>query len=79
MIGCLRRNLNISSTTVKEQAYKSLVRPSLEYDYSVWDPYNKGEMGQLEKVQRRDARFIINRQQNTSSVGDVLHNLNLLS
>ena len=34
----LRGNINISSTTVKEQAYKSLVRPSLEYACSVWDP-----------------------------------------
>jgi hypothetical protein len=29
-LGLLRRNINISSTKVKEQAYKSLVRPSLE-------------------------------------------------
>ena len=33
----LRRNINISSTKSKEQAYKSLVRPSLEYACSVWD------------------------------------------
>ena len=39
--GFLRRNINISSTTVKEQACKSLVRPSLEYACSVWDPYPK--------------------------------------
>jgi hypothetical protein len=38
-LGFLRRNINISLTTVKEQAYKSLVRPSLEYACSVWDPY----------------------------------------
>jgi len=37
-LGFLRRNLNIGSTSVKEQAYKSLVRPSLEYGFSVWDP-----------------------------------------
>jgi hypothetical protein len=32
---------NISSTSVKEQAYKTLVRPSLEYSCSAWDSYNK--------------------------------------
>ena len=30
ILGFLRRNVNISSTTVKEQACKSLHRPSLE-------------------------------------------------
>ena len=47
-LGFLRRNINISSTTVKEQAYKSLVRPSLEYACSVWDPYTKENKIQLE-------------------------------
>ena len=35
----LKRNLNISSVFMKEQAYISLVRPTLEYACSVWDPY----------------------------------------
>jgi myo-inositol-hexaphosphate 3-phosphohydrolase len=56
--GFLRRNINISSTTVKEQAYKSLVRPSLEYACSVWDPYTKGKKPQLEQVQRMAARLL---------------------
>ena len=38
-LGFLKRNLNINSVYMKEQAYKSLVRPSLEYACSVWDPY----------------------------------------
>ena len=37
-LGFLRRNLNIGSTSVKEQVYKSLVIPLLEYACSVWDP-----------------------------------------
>jgi hypothetical protein len=35
-LGFLRRNVNIGSTSVKAQACKSLVRPSLEYACSVW-------------------------------------------
>jgi hypothetical protein len=38
VLGFLRRNINISSTKVKEQAYNSIVRPSLKYACSVWDP-----------------------------------------
>jgi len=39
-LGFFRLN-NISSTSVKEQAYKTLVGPSLEYSCSAWDSYNK--------------------------------------
>ena len=35
----LRRNLNIHNPKVKAHAYKSLVRPLLEYCCSVWDPH----------------------------------------
>jgi hypothetical protein len=40
----------------------SLVRSSLEYACSSWDSYNKGEIDQLERAQRRAARFLSNRQ-----------------
>jgi len=74
-LGFLRRNLNIGSTSVKEQAYKSLVRPSLEYACSVWDPHLKSDINKIEMVQRRAARYVTNRQRNTSSVGDTLKHL----
>jgi hypothetical protein len=40
-LGFLHRNLHIKSRKIKEQAYKSLVRPQLEYATTVWDPYHK--------------------------------------
>ena len=42
-LGFLHCNLNSGSTSIKEQAYKSLVRPSLEYACSVWDPHLKSD------------------------------------
>jgi hypothetical protein len=38
-LGFLRRNLKISSISIKEQAYKTLVRPLVEYASPVWDPH----------------------------------------
>ena len=38
ILGFLKRNLKIRSTSVKNVAYNSLVRLSLEYACSVWDP-----------------------------------------
>ena len=74
-LGFLRRNLRISSARMKEKAYKSFVRPLLEYASSVWDPYEAKLIHQIEKVQRRAARFILNRYHNTSSVTDMVESL----
>ena len=37
----LRRNVRVSSETVKATAYTALVRPHVEYCSAVWDPYTK--------------------------------------
>ena len=75
-LGFLKRNLKVNSTPIKEHAYKALVRPKLEYASSVWDPHSTKQIQQIEKVQRRAARFVTNRYHNTSSVSDMLQNLN---
>lgn len=76
ILGFLRRNLKINSPPIKTLAYKTLVRPVLEYAAEAWDPYTKGDIYTLEMVQRRAARFVLNRQHNTSSVTEMLKELN---
>jgi len=44
ILGFLRRNLKIHNKKVKEQAYKTLVRPHLEYAAAVWDPHQKEDI-----------------------------------
>ena len=56
----LKRNLNSCSSSVKASAYLTLVRPSMEYAAAVWDPYHHNDILQLEKVQRRAARWVLN-------------------
>ena len=59
----------------KEVVYKTLVHPKLEYAAPIWHPYNETQVGQVEKVQRTAARWTCRRWRNTSSVGDMLDEL----
>jgi hypothetical protein len=57
-LGFIRRNLYSCPQHVKESAYKTLVRPLVEYSSSTWDPYTQSLTNQIEKVQNRSARFV---------------------
>ena len=74
-IGFLKRYLNIYNGKIKEKAYISLVRPTVEYASPVWDPYLKKDKYKIEMVQRRAARYVTNRYHNKSLVNDMLKNL----
>ena len=58
-LGLLRRHLHSCKPNIKEIAYKSLVRPKLEFCCSIWDPYHQDQKDQLEAVQRKAARFVM--------------------
>ena len=59
----------------KEVAYKTSVRPKLEYAAPIWQTYHETQIGQVEKVQSTAARWTCRRWRNTSSVGDMLDKL----
>ena len=57
----LCRNLRTCSAKSKEQAYKALVRPIVEYSATVWLPYVAKNMQQVEMIQRQAARWVLGR------------------
>jgi len=59
-LGFIRRNLTGCTTTVKAAAYTTIIRPTLEYASTVWDPATSAEAHILEQVQRKAARFTTN-------------------
>ena len=60
---------------MRETAYNTLVRPQLEYAAPVLDPNNKDKRLQLEKIQRRAARWTVNNFDNRSSITAMLDQL----
>jgi hypothetical protein len=51
---------HLFSRTVKETSYTAIVRPTIEYAATVWDPTSQSKIKALENIQRRAARFVTN-------------------
>ena len=67
-LGFLKRNIKIHHEDRKATAYKTVVLPQLEYASSVWSPHTETVIQQIEKVQRRAARWVKRDYSRTSSV-----------
>ena len=74
-MGFLWRSLAFAPRHTREVAYKTLVCPMLKYATPIWHPYHESQIGQVEKVQRTAAGWTCRRWRNTSSVGDMLNDL----
>ena len=76
-IAFLRRNIPTKCPQkVKEQCFKTLVKPILEYGCCVWDPHLRTQVDNLEKVHKNAARFVNNNYSYTQ--GSTLHNMKQL-
>ena len=76
ILGLLRRNIKVASTYVKDLAYRALIRPKLEYASVVWSLWQQFLVDNIEKVQRRSARYVLNDYRSDSSVTAIINNLN---
>ena len=71
----LQRNITSCPLQVKENCYRIMVRPIMEYACTVWSPHTKKNIQILEAVQRRAARFVKNDYSNFSSVTAMMQDL----
>jgi len=71
----LRRNLSKCNSDIKENAYLTIVRPTLEYAACVWDPHQEYLIYDIEKIQHRAARWVLSDYSYYSSVTDMLKRL----
>ena len=74
--GFLKRNIWVHNKALKSVAYKTLVRPQLEYTSTVWYSYTTTDVNKVEAVQRRAARWATRDCRYTSSVTAMLKDLN---
>ena len=66
---CLvRRNTRNLPKSFRETAYKSLLRPHVEYCSSVWDPHTLSDTQKIERIQRQAARYVTGDYRRSSSV-----------
>ena len=70
----IRRNLSKCSE-IKSTAYLSLARPIIEYAASVWDPHQQYLIDNIERIQRRAARWVLSDYNQQSSVTNMLNQL----
>jgi hypothetical protein len=54
------RILKKGNNNTKCLAYMSLVPPILQYGAAVWDPYRKGQISTIDRVQKKEAKFAYN-------------------
>ena len=58
LMGMLRCTFTYYDTGLAKQLYTTFIRPHLEFAVAAWNPYQKGDIDRLEKVQRRATRLI---------------------
>ena len=75
-LGFLKRNIRVHNRDLKSVAYKTLVKPQLEYALTVWYPPTTTDTNKVETVQRRAARWATRDYRYTSSVTAMLKDLN---
>ena len=74
-MGFLKRNIGSAPQAAKGTAYKTFVRPIVEYAATTWAPCTDTNTDKNEMVQRRASRFVSNDCGRKSSVTEMIEDL----
>ena len=56
-LGLIKHSFKYLKETTGKLLYKSLERPHLEYGAVIWNPFKKGEIDKIERVQHRTTKL----------------------
>jgi len=59
VLGIIKRNFIYMDKHTFILLYKSMVRPHVEFENSVWCPYKIGDSKEIEKIQKRATKLVI--------------------
>ncbi|XP_072039419.1 uncharacterized protein [Amphiura filiformis] len=76
-LGFIKHNLSSCTEDIKHTAFKTFIRPTIEYCSAVWDPYTQDQIYQLEAIQRRAVRFIKSDYSKRTSVTKLMKDLDM--
>ena len=73
LVFSMKRNIKTTNSGIREAAYKTIVRPQIEYAFTTWSSYTKKKkkkknIYKVEMVQRRSILWICNSYSNYDSV-----------
>ena len=60
-------------SSIKTKSYEIYVRPTLEYSSNAWDPNHQNAIDEIERIQRRAARWACNTYNRESSVTNIIN------
>ena len=77
-LGFIKRNIHGCTQKGKQHTFTTMVRPTLEYASTYWDPHSKDLIEDIEQVQKRVAGFVYNnyRSKEPGCVTNMLDTLN---
>ena len=76
-LGYLKCNILTKTSAIREAAYKTIVRPQVEYASSVWSPYSKKDINKIKMGQRRAIRWTQNSYSSYASVTQMQNQLGI--
>ena len=75
----IKRNILVHRKDLKSVAYKTLVRPHLEFASTIWYPHITADINKVEAVQIIAAKWATRDYRYTSSDTDMMKDLNLVA
>jgi hypothetical protein len=54
----IKRNIHRCTQKVKQHTFTTMVRPTLEYAYTYWDPHSKDLIEDIEQVQKKEQHVL---------------------